>query len=700
MLPGMAGGLEVLPVSHNPWFLCALLLALRVCVVGWAWAWIAVDPGEEGAPWRRMLTRMGLVAVLGTAVNSLAVLVLAEIGFYSIPAELGVLAVGAAAGIALGLARNRPAISALVRPAGVTAAFCLVLGAVVMLLPHRGEWVAGGWDPGIYVGQGMQVSRTGAFASEPENYLLDINDRELALVTQPEHGNIVLLPVVPIDVETRSIQPFFFRLTPATFAWFDRCGGLRAATRAGLFLGGIASLAFLAALASFRVPARWCIASGILFAVHPISIFQFHFPTSEGLQAVLVAGLGILLPRRRRAAIGFGLIPLLLAAGVLNRFSFLPFAAVYLAACTWVDAGDEEDPARTRALGMGCIAIALACTFDFLCCEVSLRRLDELVPMLMVPAIVLLVLCLVLSLPGVRVPRALTSSAAPLIAGAALLALTLAIDLAVPSIKHLGTMANLGRVLPYLGAGPILLAAAGGLVFIAARGKHLSTDMAAWIGFLGLVSILTFAMAAIAPLVPWSLRRHSIYTLFLVATLGGAVISMIMALSIRHAKWAGVAILAIVLGSQARLLRDAWTQTDLDGLTEALADVNAQLAPDDIVIADHFRWGTPLRLIWNRPVINGEPFWREGAGDRWLNAQITLDRWEASGYRVLLLASTDAGAGRFGPDYADAVPIYGPRSVMLSDLIHRSEATGFVRRKRSKHFALYTWRLKQQHESP
>lgn len=691
MLAGMVGGPEVLPIAHNPWVGCALLFAARVCIAGWAWAWIAIDPAEGGAAWRKWIVRMGFVAVLGTILNSLVALLLAGTGAYTALLEFVALAAVAAAGIAIGLARNRPALAAMVRPAGGTGAFCLLLGAVVMLLPHRGEWVAGGWDPGIYVGQGMQVSRTGSFTAGPEDHLLLLDDAALSLFTQPEHGNIVLLPVVPIDLDTRSIQPFFFRLTPATFAWLDRCGGLRAVTRAGLFLGGMATLALVAALASFRLPLRWCVASGALFAVHPISVFQFHFPTSEGLQAILVAGLGILLPLRRRATIGFGLTPLLLVAGILNRFSFLPLAAVYLAAGVWADKGDERAPPRTRALGLCVVAIALACVFDFHYCEVSLRRLDELVPMLAVPSVLLLAACLAISLPGVRLPPALTSPAAPIVAGAALLAITVVADAALPSIKHLGTVANLGRVLPYLGAGPILLAVAGGGVYIAARGRHLSRDTAAWIGFLSLVSILTFAMAAIAPLVPWSLRRHSIYTLFLVATLGGAVISSIMALSLRHARWAGMAVLTIVIGSQARLLRDAWTHTELNGLTAALAEVNAELQPNDIVIADHFRWGTPLRLIWNRPVINGEPFWHEGAGDRWLRAQAELEAWEAAGHRVLLLASTDAGAGRFGPEYAGAAPLFGPRTVMISDLVHRQEATGFVPRKRSKHFALYRW---------
>ncbi len=47
-----------------------------------------------------------------------------------------------------------------------------------MLLPNTGEWIAGGWDPGVYLNTGINVGQTGTFTPQDKAFGADFTPAE------------------------------------------------------------------------------------------------------------------------------------------------------------------------------------------------------------------------------------------------------------------------------------------------------------------------------------------------------------------------------------------------------------------------------------------------------------------------------------------------------------------------------------------
>jgi hypothetical protein len=218
-----------LTVGENPWLLCALWWMLRVHVLGLAWSWVATA-GSRGMRWLPAV----MAPWFGVALHLVSAVILAESGLYTPMAEAVVLAVLAAAGLAWGRGRIR------IRPHLPVALATGIAAAAAMLLPGRGEWIAGGLDQGIYVNQGVAVSRSGTFHPPPDPLLSVLTDAELATFTRQVHNYTEYLPTIPVDPEQRNLVHFFFAGRPpwwpsrtaaaacapppaSTCSWVGRC---------------------------------------------------------------------------------------------------------------------------------------------------------------------------------------------------------------------------------------------------------------------------------------------------------------------------------------------------------------------------------------------------------------------------------------------------------------------------------------------
>ena len=678
-----------LTVSHNPWLLCALLWTLRVFGPGLAWSWIfsQQDP-DNGMDWRQQIGDTALAAWLGLLINAVTFTLLAEFASATPTTEALILALVTIAGSVAGRQRIR----ILRRLPGVGLSFLIFCG--IMLAPHRGEWIAGGWDPGIYVDQGVAVSRSGTFHPPADKLLSALNADELRVFTREVHNYTEYLPVVPIDPETRELQHFFFRLTPATIAIADRCGGLRAATRINLFLGWFALLGFGGLLTSmyrdtFRPAVAW-----ILCAAHPIFIYMLHFPTSEMLQFTLVSGTLILLCRRTVIADAGAALGLL--ACMLNRFSFLPFAGLLLAAVAWRDLERNDRKTLWQGRAILVAAIAAGLLFDGFRCPVTVGRLDELVTALVAGGLGVIVFALLVDAsPAWPFARKSLRRITPrgvlllllLVAGGAI-----AYDAILMGKGHIRTLYNVNRALPYLGVW--FLGVAGcGFVVLCLRKRASERNTTAIILFLGVATVASFTVAAIAPLVPWALRRLIVFTLPLFAILCAEAVGWLWDQRAKRPP-AGIAALLVVvflLVSFSRLSWHAFSRTEFDGLSPALAEAAAHVPEGAIVVADHFRWSTPMHLLHGAHILNGEVLWQQAEPDRLQKALQTLTRLHHEGWTVVFMTSTDLGLGVYAGEIGPTREIWSSGPVEITDMVHRPENIGFPMRKRSKHFSLHSW---------
>ena len=679
-------------VAHNPWLLCAFLFAARFAGLGSCWSWCVA--GKAGSAAARVVRSGAATLLTGLLLNALCAVLLAEAGAYRPHAEAVILGGLAGVGLALGLLRRGPAFIAHLRDVLPVLAATFAAGAAIMGLPGRGEWIAGGWDPGIYVNQGVAVSRTATFHPPPEPVLAELTRAELEVMTRTAHNYREYLPVVPLDADTRRIQHFFFRFTPAYIAVLERCGGLRAATRANLFAGWVALWAVAAVVTGSGRGGLYALVALAALLTHPVWWFLAHFPTSEMVQLALVMGA---LAWARSSPAGSLQGPLftacLLFAAMVNRFSFFPFAGLLLCTLTWIDL-PREDRLRVWATRWLQAAAVLAGLFvDARCGKVTIGRLDELVIPLLGSGFAFLLASLLTETVSLVPPaRRLLPAPGPRTAALTLLGafiLLLAIDLA-DVVPHVALVRNLTGAIPYLGPALCVLCLAGAAWWLwdpRSGGRE-------WQGlllFLSAATLMTLAVAAIAGLYPWAIRRHLVYTVPLLCLFAAEVADR-GCQAAGTARWARAAVVGLcgaALLPNIRTTARAVGCTEFNGLSNVLAQAARHIAPQDIVVADHFKWGTPLRFLYGCQVLNGEVLWEDAEAERRRAAFSILEKTRREGRRLLHFTSTADGLQVYHIPLPQAVEIWSSGPVEIRELHHHPEQRSFEPKTGRKLFRLY-----------
>lgn len=686
--------------SVNEWFRCALLLTGRVLLPGMAWAWVV--PGFQGSDqprWMRWLSAAARSLLVGMTLALLSTLALAEAGACSVPAEWLATAILAVAGVVAGAALGKVKWGEYLRRHGPVFAGFPVAVAVLMLLPSRGEWILGGWDPGLYVNQGVAASRTGGFREGPDAAFSLFTENELALVTRPYFNYTEAFPGVRVDPASRALEPAFFHLMPAFVAVLHRCGGLRAAVRVNEFAGLITLVLFLAFAASAAPKRAWALFAAFGLLVQPVWLYHLHVPVSEMLQMLLLCGMALVTPVRWRGRGTPVLLAVLMFLAVVNRFSFLPFGGLLLGVLSWLDL-EEPDRARVSHARAGQVAaLAAGAIYDYLCNPTAMGRLAAAVPHSAVPKLLAVFLILaafaVLAdyLATVELTRQTFRRLADRWAFPAGLIGLLALGGAAfarrwPSLDW--CRANIEQMIPYEGAG-LLLAALGGAAVLAASREDGSRLAKGWALFLLGGTAAALMNPDIAALLPWATRRYVEFTVPLVALLVGILCGALWGLRAGAARWAAVVLAAALALSNARGGRRAWAFTEFNGASAVLSDIAAGIGPSDLVIADHFRWATPLRFIYGKPVINGEVLFAEGRARRVQDALAVFGRLRAQGRRIRFLTSTEDGLSVFPAPIAPVTRDWVSEPYTFFEIAHHPEATGFTLREKTKVFTLFTW---------
>jgi hypothetical protein len=677
-------------VSGNSWFGCALLFVIRFGVVGacWSWALVRRQPGT------RWLVISAATLLCGLLINVIGAVLLAELSFYSRGVEWIVLAVAAGLG-RFAAARKSVPWSGHVRDCLPVFAASASIAVMIMLAPGRGAWIAGGWDPGIYLNQGIAVSHAGTFHTSPEAAWSRIGADEFPAFSRSPGNPFPFheyLPVVPINPDTGEIRHFFFRGMPAFVAVMERCGGFRAATRANLFAGWIALAAFAALCVQLlETPAARWMAFAVL-AAHPVLWFMAHFPTSEMLQLAVVAGAVAWIPSIPRARSAGIFIAALLLLGMLNRFSFLPFAALMLCTISWIGLRfDQEGRFPERLIQVG--AVSGGALFGVVCCDVTLDRLGEQVQPLLLAGVPLLVISVLLTLGPVRrhVKRFAAQANLPGYLLLLVTALLVGKDIIGNPDHHITAVGNAAPALPYLGHS-LLLGSLAGLILVGSGRSTEKGIVVTLIWFFAAAVVATVSSATITIWFPFAARRHLVYTLPGIALLAGILFSTLW-------QWTdGKQILrvAVVLFGLAlpfaniERARRAITHTEFEGLPEVLASVAAHFEPDDIVVADHYKWGTPLRFLFGTAVLNGATLWeRDSTPEKRAAAMAALNRAIDRGHRVLFLTSTEKGLACYKHEIPASPLLWDSGDVSITELKQDIRETGFTHRTRTKRFRIY-----------
>ena len=695
--------------------LTPISLALRLVVPGAAWAWCFPLSDIACSRPGRLLLNAARILVLGTAVNAGMVVILAQTGRFTTGTDTVAWVAVSLAGMVLGRRRRRPLSIRYLRDGAWIAPAAAAWFAAAMALPERGEWLAGGWDPGVYQQQGVQVAREGTFRPGPLPVYADMTGEAFAFFTRGTSSYREAFPGVPLDPETRGYRPYFFRLTPAFTALLHRVGGIDAVVRVNLLLAPVAVLGLAAVL--FALTSSWSLAgfAALLLAAGPVFVYHTHVPVTEMLHLVLMCGIGLSLYGRSRRWEGLLVLSLFLALAVLNRLAFLPFAGLLLAAMAWLDL---RRPARARCAvehGVAVLAVSVAGLFNFRACAITMVRLRDVTPLLVGCFLTAVAAVVLVDLLGMRErPRRKTATVLAAVLGWGFLALVLCggilalVAFAFDAAQRLGMIESGGRVdrlghvvrlaaglQAYLGPLTVAGAVAGG-VLVFRRMRTLPRELFVWCLFGAAATAALVVRPSIWEVLPWALRRFVPYTLPLLAVLNALWLSALWRGEPPRLKGVPGRVLAcgglaILLAATAGRTARAWTATEYNGIGAALAEVAARVEPGDILVVDSRRWCAPLALLHERQVLNGERLWdRRDEADMREGLRL-LSGLGRDGRRVRFLTSTEDGLKVYPAPPEPTNMDWESEPYRFEVVIHSARARDFAREAVETRFRLFTW---------
>jgi hypothetical protein len=339
-------------------------------------------------------------------------------------------------------------------------------------------------------------------------------------------------------------------------------------------------------------------------------------------------------------------------------------------------------------------AISVGMLFDAFACSITFARLSGVWEQLVYAAALFAgatVVVDVLALRAawrdrlVRIPLWL-----PLAVGLVLLGGVAAAGFVAKGPRLGGLPGVLADTVPYFGW-PMIVCALAGMVTMMIRESSVGRPTVALVVFLALVSSATLMNQHIAALYPWATRRWLVYTLPLVAVTCGYVVSLDWWRSFGRSRFAPLlrfCLAAVIVMPVAGKVRNAWRTTEYDGAIVVLEEMAKQIAPGDIVVADHFWWGTPLMLVHGKQVLNGERLWRTDGVDSQPDLLQGLLRY---GGRIRFLTTTTQGLEVYPFAVGPVVLDWSSGPSAFREIAHHATPGDFKTRVREHEFRLYSW---------
>ena len=677
-------------ITEDPnWLSVALILTGRIFLLGFAWCWLMPSSKSRVGSWlihgvQPLL--IGLPLLLMIRLVSAESLLLPRL----LPELLAIF------GIITGLVFRREKMLRRIAPTAALFFFVSVASTVILFLPHRSEWVVGGWDPGIYVNEGANLALLDTYQHEADPFFSALDDDELKVFTRWRLPYLEAHPVVILEPETRSLKRFFFPLTSTLIAEYIEAGGLHAGTRINYFLGLFCTLIFAAMLCAFRAPFIVLLLSTACLVTQPVWLYHLNIPTSEMLQLFFVCGLGLLLPHLRSHPTVIFIFGMILVCAGMNRFGFLPFGTLLCCILALKDLGTISPVNGMKLRLCQLIPIWMGaghCAFHN---AITLNRLEDLTPMIFASGLVFTFAALIIDFIGGKNAAGVVLKklyAKRFILPLTAVALTGFVLIAGMSLANLPLI--VAGMTHYISI-PLLVLAALGLGGYFFDKFSMDENLFAMITFLACSTVLVLLQSEIAPLLPWASRRLMMYTVPLVALLAGLVIRRTFD---KHMAIPTVLII-LILGLNARKGWQAANVQEYVGVTAHLDAIAEQIGPNDLVVADHFLWSTPLRMAYGKNVINGEVLWQEaGADTQWPEERTQKERFNA-GMAILYKMQEQGKIIRFLTSSEKLLTVY-PGDVTADEdwqsdpidyqvLSHHPKGRGFVHTPRHKQFSLFT----------
>ncbi len=678
----------------------ALLLALRVYGLGAAWQGSPCIPARwfDWAGFARSI-------LLGCLLNLALALILVPFGWWTVAADwaawLGLLLVGG------GRLYARPVLRPRLSAGLIGIGALTVLTLFALLLPLRSEWLAGGWDPGIYQNNAIAIAQRNGIQARTDSLFTRMSVEERRLFTHAEADYHELFPSVPVRLDDGAMPLYHFHVTAVWGAWLYRLGGeamlFRQATLTAWWC--LPVWLALAGMLGFEGRFRY----GLLIPVALASWWWYHqaLPTAEMLYLFLISGIALVWRDFRSWPGSLPWVAILgLVLAVINHLNAALLLAVGLVFAAWWD--EQGAPGRRRWRYAVCFAaLALGIGWNGLWAPITIDRLqakDNALALIVLGWALCALVGITVSgwnrsvrwlkwdMRGIRLSLAVLGGL--LLAGAVSASSGRIATATLGLTRYLPTIDVPWRVLlmliPFQGMVNTAWAGIGLIVlsFLPLCSTHLERVLLG----LGMLVVLLLIQPGIAPIYPWALRR---FFVFWMPWLMLAQAGLLLWLAVRWRRWPWLAaLLAVVtvwgLYDGLKMSRRAARVGDYRGLVSVLHELAGELQANDLIIADDPRWGTPLTVAYGFDVLNGQHLWQsEFVAD---NAQrvALIQRWQAAREgRMIWLTSTDQGLDFYPLHWGGDEQLLLERRFSYPTVIHSRRARTFAEQTNERTLRLF-----------
>lgn len=652
--------------------------------------------------------RLARITVTGLLVNLLATLSLSVMACWTPTTDQTVWVALCAAGFIRHYHKTSKGIRPIVIRLVPSVLIIAILALIALWLPNRSEWLAGGWDPGIYPNNALAITaRQGWLPNTDSIYAsLSLQDRVL-LSDAHEAPYHEIMPGIPLNLADGSLPLYFPPLSSIGGAWLTRIGGTFLMLRApALFalLGLIPLLALFRQLGLSRVQQRVALA---FVLVSPAWWYHQGIPTTEMLLWLLLLGALVFYQdaMRQRQAVPW-LSVMCLFAATLNHFNTPVPAIVFLLLAAFCES-ELQCPKRLWRLASASLALLAGFAVGSHLAWVTVSRLQNkesalslLLAWTLSGAVAAIVIATRQARTSKNVPwsrpalRRILQSIPALIAMLAVYTTLERYGLpGFPSFENLPVAGSLylhARQLVAFYHLPWILLCLFGVGLLLRTDRHPPAPALSLVAFcLGACLLVFLLFPGITLTFPWALRRTVVIAVPLMALASAAALDESYLMRIQ--RWKALLVLGLGIlafaGGAASSLR-AIRVSDYAGLSAVMESLAGHTQKGDLIVVDDFRWGTPLLLTYGLDVINGQHL--QSLEGKTLDA--LMDRVQKSQHgRILWLTSQ--------PDSLTTVPgtpgkirtISPPIPYEYRTVLHHPRQTRFQTQTRRSVFTLHAW---------
>ncbi len=439
-----------------------------------------------------------------------------------------------------------------------------------------------------------------------------------------------------------------------------------------------------------------------LFDSYKKNVYHLSLPISEVPSLVLLGSLMLFDAAPRRAAVqGWKAAALFLC--VANRFSFLPFGALWLHLSAMADTTAQARLLVHRRRFFQFLALVGGAWFDYWTNLATIERLGNSTGRLLVIFAAFTLTAIVWDLSATVAPTTMQQALASIHAVGRRMAHPVVAGLWVGVWAVMVHQFKPGpnwnsRVLIYLGPIPLVLSLVG-WAWSARKEFELADPLWRWAVWGAAAVGIAWIRPEIMLWWPWASRRFVEFGLPWIA-LGTALFVLELGrwwllgssktLTLVRAWSLGAAVLLCTV-QLPRAIR-AWQAVDFSGATAKLAPLLNRHKDRTVWVVDHFRWATPLKFIGGHAVVNGELFLSgEDRASRFRLALHTLQRLSQEGWTIRFLTTTRKGMDVFPSSVSGLLEEYDSGEFELTEVVHHPAARSFSTRVRRFRLRRFTW---------